>query len=670
MKILAFIAWGLPAGLAQSAGPPAWVERLAFWAAPELARLKGEFERRDQELAALPVIVNVNSGNRSGFQTTGQEAGEDPWVELELASPGVVDRVVLVPLLARASGGPVAGYGFPRRFLLEGRDAEGGAVILMDESGKDFPNPGAWPVSAVCPPGTVLRSLRLTAVNAAGFGTSAAAAGKGNEAAPEVLALSEMLVLQGNRNLTAKARLRSSSSREIPPTWSRSNLIDMVMPIGLPLAPGGSRTAGWQSAPVEAADRELPVTVDLGRAVLLDEIRLVPASRGSMVWDSYYGFPIRFRIETSLDPEFTNPRMVVDRGASPLLSPGQNLQCYPGPAEEARYVRITASRLRAGSEGFVFALGELQAWAGDVNVAEGAAVSAPGSPVNAEWSPQGLTDGFAGGGKLLELPEWFRQLEERRVKMRDQEELVSRRGVILARAEHSMLAGSMGGAGMIVLLAGLFSWRGHRQRALERERHRERLARDLHDELGSNLGSIALTSSFAAQETEAQMRIDLAEIERVARESADSMRDMVSLLGSRRGAQSDWLAVLAALAGRLMRGVKLECRLPSAALDWEPDLETRRELYLFAKEVLHNAAKHGQPGRVVFEISPESGGLRLMIGDDGCGFDPGQASPGHGLGNLRERAAMMRAEMSLTSSPGQGTRVLLHVPRTRRWSKG
>lgn len=221
----------------------------------------------------------------------------------------------------------------------------------------------------------------------------------------------------------------------------------------------------------------------------------------------------------------------------------------------------------------------------------------------------------------------------------------------------------------MVVLAGLFSWRGHRQRALERERHRERLARDLHDELGSNLGSIALTSSFAAQETEAQMRLDLAEIERVARESADSMRDMVSLLGARRGAEAGWLVVLAALAARLMRGVKLDCRLPSAPLDREPDLETRRELYLFAKEVLHNAARHGQPSEVTFEISPSPAGLRLLIRDNGCGFDPGQPSAGHGLGNLRERAAMMRAELSLTSSPGQGTTVLLHLPRNRRWTR-
>ncbi|MES2709636.1 MAG: ATP-binding protein [Verrucomicrobiota bacterium] len=659
----AITALWLASGLARAADHPAWVERLAFWAAPELERLKAEMAATERELAVLPVIVNVNSGNRSGFQTTGQEEegqGQDPWVELELAAATPVDSVVLVPLLARASGGPVSGFGFPERFLLEGTDAEGEPVVLLDETGRDFPNPGAWPVSVVCPPGTVLRRVRLTVVNTAPAEGTA------------VLALSELLVLQGNRNMALKARVKSSSSREIPPTWSRANLTDMATPLGLPLAPGEVKRMGWQAAPADSADREAAVTVDLGREVALEEIRLVPASRGSMVWDSYYGFPIRFKVETALEPDFREARMIVDRSAFSLMSPGQNPQCYSPAAwspQPARYIRITASRLRAGMDGFVFALGEVQAYAGGVNVAAGAAVMTGGGVESAVWGRQGLTDGSVGGGTLLELPDWFRQLERKRLAGRRLEELESRRRQVFNAAEQRMVAGSIGGAGGMVVLAGLFSWRGHRQRALERERHRERLARDLHDELGSNLGSIALTSSFAAQETEAQMRLDLAEIERVARESADSMRDMVSLLGARRGTETDWLVVLSALAARLLRGVRLDCRLPAAPLDREPDLETRRELYLFAKEVLHNASRHGQPSEVTFEISPAPAGLRVLIRDDGRGFDPSQVTAGHGLGNLRERAAMMRAELSLTSSPGQGTTVLLHLPRNRRWTR-
>ena len=113
-----------------------------------------------------------------------------------------------------------------------------------------------------------------------------------------------------------------------------------------------------------------------------------------------------------------------------------------------------------------------------------------------------------------------------------------------------------------------------------------------------------------------------------------------------------------------------DCALPAQPLVWEPNLETRRELYLFCKEALHNAVRHGRPRQVKFELSPTSGGgLRVRIQDDGVGFDPGKTISGHGLTNLRERAATMKAEMRLDSAPGCGTTVNLDIPRGRRWKK-
>ena len=652
------VLWLLvPGGQASAAETPAWVERLAFWAAPELRALKNDVARIDGDLAKLPGIAGVNSGNRAGFQSAGKADEQDWWVEVDLAEAMKVDTVVLVPLLAKGAGGQVAGFGFPRRFMLEGINEEGETVLLMDETGKDFPNPGLYPVSVACPTGIQLQRIRLTATEPWQGG------GAG------VLALAEMLVLDGNSNLTGRAKVRASSSRELPPTWSKTNLVDLMTPLGLPLAPGEEKIMGWHGAVASNIDRQQAVTVDLGKVVELDEIRLVPAGRSRTGWNSHYGFPTRFKVETSLTADFKEGVMVYDRTASSLLSPGQNLQCY-GAGEPGRYIRVTATRLRDRAGDYVFALGELQAYSREVNVAKGAAVAASESLEGGEWSRAGLTDGLSGGGRILELPEWIRQLEMRRDLEAQRAATIQHRGEVFMRAEHTLVGASVGGAGGIVLLAAVFSWRGRWQRVRDRERHRERLARDLHDELGSNLGSIALISSLAALEDAPQMRLDLAEIEQVARESADSMRDMVSLLGGKKGGvAADWLNVMNGLAERLMRGVELDCQLPTAPLVWEPNLETRREIYLFCKEVLHNAAKHAHPSHLQFHLSPAADGLRIEIADDGCGFVPELVQSGHGLGNLRERAAMMRAEMTLTSSLKTGTTVMLEVPRGRRWTK-
>lgn len=656
----AWIFSGLMASgfLSQAAEDQPWLERLAKIAVPELVSLRQEVEEIDRQLARLSVITGVNSGNRLGFQSAGKIGNEDLWLELEFSEAIPLDQVVLIPLLGKGVDGPVAGFGFPKRFVLEGFDEEDQSHHLMDETGGDFPNPGFFPVSAVCPTGVALRRIRLTATES------------WDSDGPPVLGLAEVMALRGNRNMAQQAKVRSSSSREIRPAWSRNNLVDQVTPLGLPLAQDKQTVMGWHGEIAGSMHDEQAVIVDLGAVQHLDEVRLLPAWKSSMAWDTYYGFPARFKLDASQTADFENSEMIYDRTTSSLQSPGRNVQSYVGMEKPARYIRLTATRLRERTGDFVFALGEVQAYAGDVNVALRQPVIAEYSIEDQEWSRAGLTDGVSGGGSLLELPEWFRQLESRKVLEQRRAVLTIRRREVFAKAEHRLVAASISGAGGIALIAGLFSWRGHRERVLDRERHRERLARDLHDELGSNLGSIALISSFAGQESAEQMRLDLAEIERVARESADSMRDMVSMLGGKRGGiAADWLNVMAGLADRLLRGVELECALPTGPLKWEPNLETRRELYLFCKEVLHNTAKHAGASHLKFQLSPTPGGLRIEISDDGCGFVMDRVLSGHGLGNLRERAAMMRADLSLDSQPGIGTTVILDVPKSRRWTK-
>lgn len=145
-------------------------------------------------------------------------------------------------------------------------------------------------------------------------------------------------------------------------------------------------------------------------------------------------------------------------------------------------------------------LGELRGYSGDENVAKGAGVSATERPGDPEWRRAGLADGHAKAGVLLELPEWIKRLEQRRLLVQRRQTFLQQRAEVFTQAEHTLLGASVGGAGGIVLITGLFSWRDRRQRIMDRERHRERLARDRHDELGSNLGCIALISSLAALE--------------------------------------------------------------------------------------------------------------------------------------------------------------------------
>jgi signal transduction histidine kinase len=80
-------------------------------------------------------------------------------------------------------------------------------------------------------------------------------------------------------------------------------------------------------------------------------------------------------------------------------------------------------------------------------------------------------------------------------------------------------------------------------------------------------------------------------------------------------------------------------------------------------EALNNALKHAGAGRLTVTLTDAGGTLTLQVEDDGAGFDPAVAHPGHlGLHTMRERAAAAGGRLVLDSAPGRGTRVSVAVP--------
>lgn len=655
--LLSFLSVGCAELDGANGAKPAWIESLSDWLFPELPQLGGEIAALEKEIARLPSPAATNSTGSIGFTTVATTEMEDHWVELDLGRPEPVDRVVLVPTLIKGADGDIPGYGFPVRFTLVGFDGDGKRITLMDQTAVDYVNPRQFPVSVKCPEETKLRGIRLTAtVPWSGGG-------------PYLLSLSEIMLLRGNLNLASQAEVSSSSSREYLTTWSRRRLIDMTTPLGLPAIPNIPDQIGWHSLPSEKTFARKSFTVDLGRSWPLEMVRLIPCSRPGFQSLNQYGFPSRFFVEISEDPDFSISRRIGDFTDAARPTPGQNLTEIHAGGTSARYVRMTATQLRNRNEDFAFAMAEVQAYSGDVNRALGAKVIAEESLDEPGWSRAALTDGYSSTGKLLELPQWIDGLEHTRKLIARRESALERREEVRAKAERTIVAASLGGGSGMALLAIGMVWRNQRRRRADREQLRERLARDLHDELGSNLGSIALIASFADLADAGEMRTDLAKIEKVARESVDSMRDMVSLLnGKRDDDRSDWLNIIAEAAKRTILNAKLELRIRHDQIPRDPNLEVRRGIYLFCKEVLHNANRHSEATRISLEIIPTREGLHIEITDNGRGYDQTSVGGGHGIGNLRERAAMMKGRISIRSAPGEGTTVILDVPQNRRWT--
>ena len=223
--------------------------------------------------------------------------------------------------------------------------------------------------------------------------------------------------------------------------------------------------------------------------------------------------------------------------------------------------------------------------------------------------------------------------------------------------------------GLFGFLAAIILLLAHRVRArmlLQLEKQRTQIAMDLHDEIGSGLGSIGILSSVAAsacvdEEQRHEMSRRIAE---TAGELGASLTDIVWSL------RAD-ATTLESLAFHLTRRAEslfanhrtqLTTKFPD---DWQAinlSLAARRNVLLIALESLHNVAKHAQAENVALLFAPADGSKWVMrIEDDGYGFSNSAGDNGLGMGmqTMQRRAEEIGAQLSITSQDGRGTVVSL-----------
>jgi len=175
----------------------------------------------------------------------------------------------------------------------------------------------------------------------------------------------------------------------------RSYLSATVRPQGAP----GSATNGYHSGIEARADVEKWVQVDLGRSLPLDQILLIPARPTDFRDAPGFGFPLRYRVTISDDPSFKAPRTLLDATTEDVPNPGDEVVPIAASGN-ARYVRVTASRLWPRMNDFIFALGEIQVLSQGKNAVAGAEVAALDSIEGGRWGRKNLVDGYDSRSRL------------------------------------------------------------------------------------------------------------------------------------------------------------------------------------------------------------------------------------------------------------------------------
>lgn len=205
-----------------------------------------------------------------------------------------------------------------------------------------------------------------------------------------------------------------------------------------------------------------------------------------------------------------------------------------------------------------------------------------------------------------------------------------------------------------------------RMQRLERqhmvERERTRIARDIHDDLGASLNLIAVLGDLAKKE-KTDERIE--KMSATAREAVTSLDEIVWAVNPR----NDTLAHLVDYAGQFatgyLRAAGIRCLLdvPEEMPPREVPADVRHNLFLIIKEALQNIVKHSQATEVWLRVSAAAEALRVVIEDNGRGFERAADEPwADGLRNMRERAAEIGGECRIQSKLGAGTSMTVELP--------
>ena len=205
------------------------------------------------------------------------------------------------------------------------------------------------------------------------------------------------------------------------------------------------------------------------------------------------------------------------------------------------------------------------------------------------------------------------------------------------------------------------------ERFRELERVRKRIATDLHDDIGSSLTQISLLSEVVKQRAgtgEDPIIKPLAMIAGTSRELIDSMSDIVWAINPQKDYLSD-------LTGRMHRFAADVLTAGNIQFTWHaPELEedisvganVRREIFLTFKECINNMVKHSQCSEAHLEVKLNNDSFEVYLRDDGKGFDNSNGTDGHGLLSIKERAAVLGADLTIQSQSGKGTSIQLRVP--------
>ena len=622
------------------------ISRLARVFDSQLVKVEDRVAWLDRQLSSYASLDERPLVSGLGFRASRcRPDGPDPSMTIDLGAVVPVEKIFLIPAQREHAEDPGI---FPKRFTLDLSDTPDfeRPTILYTTGEMIMPSPGSIPLPFPCK--SSARYVRLTVKEGHQRG------------ALDLFGLAEMVVLSEGQPVSFGKTVHSVGASDVPSIWYPEALVDGRTPLGIWHNGGQPNPSPGDLVEMEdGVESSVSWELALGSDHPVDRIILFPYrlsqnSTSTVLPQSLTVTAVGNQGETSR--EWTNPIPGTD-STTPLII---ELAGIP-----AHTIRISSHQPWELGTRKLLALSEIEAWSGNRNVASGLPVTrtSGGTPM----TTTALTDGYSSDRFIIPVAAWLTQLTER---SRIERELATLRPVHRSLSSRSELNATWGSAVVLGLTFLIPVFIVERRRLLSRDQLdqiRKRIASDLHDDIGSNLGSISLIARTARKDLvrlhgPEEIAEDLGEMETIARESSLAMRDIVWLLERRQDSIGDLVERMRETACRLLREVQFTVECESSKTAARLSLDAKRHLFLFYKEAIHNILKHSQASRVHIRLWDVDDKLALEISDNGVGLPDSDRPPT--VSKLRDRAKVLDGLLQIASSSENGTSIRLMVKRS------
>ncbi len=611
----------------------------------------------DRELASL-----ANYSLRSGTGAIGYRSNfyddefHTEWIEVEFQAEHALDNVILVPVIRRDAQTGFQADGFPRSFrLIAGTRSDLRGTVVAEYTPEQRFLPRIAPL--VIPCGGISASwIRIEAdrLSLRAFDERYA------------FQLSEIMAFSGPENAALHQLVHSKSNRRDGLAWGAQFAVDGFVPYLMDAASGEKSVAFMSRINPE----NLPsLTIDLGRSVPVSRLHLHAIDTSDVLpqaLSSDFGIPRRMHLEGAGRPDFSDAVPLLDLNLSDIYHMAP-VMVWTFPQTACRYVRLNITEPAAdrdhGAAGPRFGFAEIELYSPSGNAALGRPVTGTNILENPNRSCARLTDGRNMYGTILSTRTWMEQLARRHDLETERPRVEAELNARHERQKNNLrrlgwlsalLAGGIGATFLIDRLLRL-----RQIRAME-----QRIAADLHDELGANLHTIGLLSDLAenAKNSPEERSLYHQRIRDVTERSGIAVRSCTNMFSSTalsKGLRDD----MQRTAQRIMAGIEHDF-----AIEGEENISRLRprtcfDLFLFYKESLVNISRHSGATRFSTRLKITPARISLTIRDTGRGL-AGADSAGIPK-SLKRRARLLRAEISVETPPEGGTAIHLQI-RPRR----